>query len=260
MENVPQKIQVSSEFAARLHETEQKKRNVQSGLLSWERERLQAGIPSLLRYHDLRFTYTLDDGRTVVINEDCTAEVGHRVWDTAVLMSKMFEEWGTPWSGKKILELGSGTGLLGIVLAQLGARVTLTDRRQVLDCLTDNVFRNTDGTADGWRQVSASSGAARVLELNWDAFCPDEWEGPWDLIVGADLAVLRQHIPSLVSALRALTGKTKAIMGNVVGRDGDTAFREAVAAVFECSPLESRHPDYSSDRIYVWELHELNTY
>lgn len=41
--------------------------------------------------------------------------------------------------GKKILELGSGLGLIGIALAKAGAHVTCTDMAQVLPALQANV-------------------------------------------------------------------------------------------------------------------------
>lgn len=50
-------------------------------------------------------------GPQVVIQESIT-EIGHRVWDTSVLMSKYFEKNPTLGKGKAVLELGSGTGLL----------------------------------------------------------------------------------------------------------------------------------------------------
>lgn len=51
------------------------------------------------------------------------------------------------WKGKRVLELGAGTGLVSIVLAKLGASVTATDQPEVLEnlksCIEANTF--TDG-------------------------------------------------------------------------------------------------------------------
>lgn len=42
-------------------------------------------------------------------------------------MTKFFESFPSIINSKRVLELGSGTGLLGIALSLLGADVTLTD-------------------------------------------------------------------------------------------------------------------------------------
>lgn len=43
-------------------------------------------------------------------------------------------------SGQRIIELGSGTGVVGLVAAALGAQqVTLTDKQQILPLLKRNI-------------------------------------------------------------------------------------------------------------------------
>jgi hypothetical protein len=47
----------------------------------------------------------------------------------------------------QVLEVGAGCGLLGLVLAQLGCHVTLTEAPVVMEYLNENVERN--GAGDG---------------------------------------------------------------------------------------------------------------
>mmetsp|Transcript_19003 Transcript_19003/g.46688 ORF Transcript_19003/g.46688 Transcript_19003/m.46688 type:complete len:222 (-) Transcript_19003:176-841(-) len=66
--------------------------------------------------------------------------------------------------GKRVLELGSGSGHLGISLACLGAHVTCTERKemQTLERLQARVE-----TAQRQVEESGSGGSIRALELSW---------------------------------------------------------------------------------------------
>lgn len=60
--------------------------------------------------------------------------------------------------GRTVLELGAGTGLVGIVASVLGAgRVILTDLPYALDNARENVERNR----------LALKGKVEVMELDW---------------------------------------------------------------------------------------------
>jgi len=76
--------------------------------------------------------------------DDPFALVGEILWDGGFLLSKYIEqEYSTIFHGKKIIELGSGTGLVGIVAALLGGDVTLTDYKdEVLELLQKNIRLN----------------------------------------------------------------------------------------------------------------------
>ena len=153
---------------------------------------------------------------------------GTAIWGSALLLSRVLEarEAQSPeLRGASVLELGSGTGLVGLACAALGARdVTLTDRaalhshcshgadgelhvgppvrdRFTLDLLAANAAANAAVLPDC---------ALAVRELEWGddehlaaarAAAPP---GGHDVIVGSDLAYHGDCVPLLLSTLQAL--------------------------------------------------------
>ena len=69
------------------------------------------------------------------------------LWPAAIALAH--EIASRPWSGKRVLEIGAGTGLPGIVAASLGARVVQTDRQEVaLHVSKQNAERNAVATIE----------------------------------------------------------------------------------------------------------------
>lgn len=101
-------------------------------------------------------------------------------------------------SGRRVIELGCGLGLPGILAARLGAQVTATD------------FHPDNGT---WLQHNAALNGVSLdyAQLDWNAFLEPGSErasrsldGRFDLVVGSDLLYERRHIPALICAIGAL--------------------------------------------------------
>ncbi|KAK7198708.1 putative methyltransferase [Novymonas esmeraldas] len=66
-----------------------------------------------------------------------------------------------PLAGKNIVELGAGVGCLGIALAMAGARVAITDLKELLPLMEHNARLNDR------RVQSRSGGAGRCVALQW---------------------------------------------------------------------------------------------
>ncbi|KAJ0023699.1 hypothetical protein NQD34_003598 [Periophthalmus magnuspinnatus] len=117
------------------------------------------------------------------------------VWEAAIQLSNYLVERSVELKGRRVIELGAGTGLLGIFAARLGAVVTLTDLPIALPPLQANVSANTP--PGGW------STAPTVLPLSWGK---DHLTFPadWDLVLGADLIYLPETFPLLVETLAHL--------------------------------------------------------
>uniref|UniRef100_A0A3B3WED8 EEF1A lysine methyltransferase 3 n=1 Tax=Poecilia mexicana TaxID=48701 RepID=A0A3B3WED8_9TELE len=98
--------------------------------------------------------------------------------------------------GRRVIELGAGTGVVGILAARLGAEMTITDLPLALPQLRANVSANVPPA--GW-----PSAPPAVLPLCWGedhlAFPSD-----WDLVLCADIVYLPETYPLLVETLAHL--------------------------------------------------------
>lgn len=103
--------------------------------------------------------------------------------------------------GRRVLELGSGTGLGGIVAASLGADVTLTDLPPVLGNLEANLDLNQGG-------VRAAGGSLAAAALPWgDAAAIADVAAagrPFDLIIASDVVYYSYLFGPLLQTLRQL--------------------------------------------------------
>ena len=73
---------------------------------------------------------------------------GVNTWDGAVVLAKFFENNPEIVRGKRVLELGAGTGVAGLSTAVLGAaHVLLSDLGYVLPNLRENVRKNNFSSA-----------------------------------------------------------------------------------------------------------------
>jgi predicted nicotinamide N-methyase len=90
--------------------------------------------------------------------------------------------------GKRVLELGSGTGLTGLYAAKLGAtHVTLTD---FIDFNIENIKRNIK-----------ENGLERVTEPRWFKWGTNLRE-QWDVIIGSDIIYPVMDKDALINAIK----------------------------------------------------------
>ncbi|XP_006773820.1 PREDICTED: protein-lysine methyltransferase METTL21D isoform X2 [Myotis davidii] len=88
------------------------------------------------------------DGTALRLQQYGSGGVGCVVWDAAIVLSKYLETPGFAGDGahalrrRSVLELGAGTGAVGLMAATLGADVVVTDLEELQDLLKMNINMN----------------------------------------------------------------------------------------------------------------------
>jgi len=122
--------------------------------------------------------------------------------------------------GKNILELGAGTGLLGIALAKAGASVMLTDMKSLLPLLQENVHLNEFDNSNRDKSI-------RVQELFWGSTMdPSLIETPFDYIIASDCIYLEHTFETLLKTMLSLSDsrQTNIIVAYQKRRKADQRF------------------------------------
>ena len=134
-------------------------------------------------------TVRLPNGQDVVIRQHQRREeerigTGGVLWEAAIVLADyVMRNSHLGWTGKKVLELGAGTGLVAIALANEGAEV----------CATDGNPRVLEGAHVNIQAAAAKASFAGSVSLDvfdWnsvDDLARIQGKGPWDVILGSDL-------------------------------------------------------------------------
>jgi len=167
-------------------------------------------------HHDVgRSLQTLDVGeRSVRFIVDPELGQQFRAWDCSLVLCKYLQTYMQGYlPGKKVLELGCGLGLPGLVSAELGAsNVILTDLEIALPIVEENI------------QLNNYQECARFQTLQWGegqdlALLPL----PLDLVLCSDLVYTnRESVELLVDTLRDCTALGTTILSCHENRYGAT--------------------------------------
>jgi predicted nicotinamide N-methyase len=112
------------------------------------------------------------------------APYGFLLWESSVALARWFARTPTLVRGKRVLELGAGVGLAGLVAQSLGAHVTQTDHMR--DALAICELNAVDNGVSDTRQVVA----------DWQQWAHGD---VYDVIIGADILYETDAQPSLAS-------------------------------------------------------------
>ncbi|OLP86541.1 Protein-lysine methyltransferase METTL21D [Symbiodinium microadriaticum] len=175
-----------------------------------------------------------------VASSDVDDESGASIWDSALCLGEILVKQQISL-GPRVLELGSGTGYVGLIAAALGHRTTLTDRAILLPQLQANI------RANGLEDV------ADAVELEWGSVRPDL---DVDTVIMSDCVYLPHCFRPLVQTLDSLA-PSSIIWANEM-RGVEEEFRKLMADTgwtFEAVPLPSENDFACEDICVQWIRH-----
>ncbi|XP_013383912.1 protein-lysine methyltransferase METTL21D-like [Lingula anatina] len=208
---------------------------------------------------DNLFTRELEknDGSVLCINQSAVGDVGCVVWDAAISLTLYLETpdfQETPGSnklrGKNVLELGAGTGIVGIQAACLGANSIITDLEDFVPLMALNIRVNQ----------ALITGSATARELRWGTDVTDYQ--PPDYILIADCVYYEEAVGPLVQTITDLCDDHTVVICSYEERttgnkpELQKKFFELVEKVFRVEeiPLERHDPVYRSEDIHIMKF------
>lgn len=185
------------------------------------------------------------------------------MWDRGVILAKFLEHSVDSHlidlTGKKVVELGSGCGLVGCVAALLGAHVILTDLPDRLKLLQKNVRENLKGNSRAKKAGGVAAATAEVMEFTWGDE-PDRAlvDSQPNFVVASDVIYNEDVVPDLLHSLRALCAPQSTVfIAGELRNDAvlecflDAAIKDFVVGLV---PADDWHPDFRSSRIALYVL------
>ena len=200
-----------------------------------------------------------DETKTVKLDQRYEGDTGVVVWDAALVLAKYLEQHRHEVRGRAVLELGAGTGAVGLSAGVLGAaRVVLTDQEDLVEFLEHNIDLNTEVTQPG-SEVTA-------MPLHWGDNTHIEavmnTVTRLELILVSDCVFYKESLDDLVETMQLLSDKNTKILLTYEERDSQIKhdvmklFFEKMKSHFTWIkiPHEEHHPDYQSPDIQIYNF------
>lgn len=206
------------------------------------------------------------------VGDSWQAGIGATVWDCGLTLAKYAElqhqralERGgaAPFAGVRVVELGAGTGIVGLALASLGAHVLFTDQACALPLLLHNVQQNAAAVAAASSAACGRVPCVAVAPLQWEcsgepvralrALHADFF--PPQLVIGSDCVWMAELVAPFFASIQALTDTHSRVLLSYEQRYAE------VHALFQATlpPMHRRlggddlDADFVCDEISVFE-------
>lgn len=160
----------------------------------------------------------LADSWDVSLKLDMTNGCGGKIWPAAEVLGAYIaahysDPASSPWNGNTIVELGSGTGLVGFLVAKLGlhgTQVYVTDQIPMLSLMQENQDLNDLPASHEGSNANATT--VQVEELNWGEPIPAIIPSKPDVLLLADCVYLESAFEPLVQTMTELSTKDTEIL------------------------------------------------
>ncbi|KAJ3095996.1 hypothetical protein HDU97_006324 [Phlyctochytrium planicorne] len=182
--------------------------------------------------------------RPIRIAEDSSGGCGGKTWEAAGVLSSHLVHRGKEYlKKKKIVELGAGTGVVGILVGMMLEEVPAEERGEVvitdmlfLDLMRKNVELNLDEKARK---------CVMVDHLKWGEPIPSSCQR-CDLILASDCVYLEAAFDPLIQTLKELSGpNTEALIVSKRRRKADKRFFVKLRKHFQVEEV-SDDPNYAN--------------
>ncbi|CAB4429502.1 unnamed protein product [Rhizophagus irregularis] len=217
--------------------------------------------------------FELSDGKYLIIKELWDAGIPGKVWDSAFIVVQMIEEKirrnRNLFSGKRILDLSTGTGFVGLYLAarlstiqsdkssektdNLKTNIILTDLDYALKLVRGNLELNKH-ILDFSSKVTVD-----VDSLRWGDLTKAENFGVLDYVFASDVVYEPDLFDSLVQTLISVCtpGRTKIYLGykkRGLTKEEETRFFDELGNKFQISVVQGLGNLAEEGKVNVYEL------
>lgn len=219
-------------------------------------------------------------GKTLLIEQDLrmvNREAGAMIWDSSFVLMKSFENmYRYPtghFAGKTILELGSGTGVLSIVLLLLmdAGHVVLTDKQVLLPLMEHNIALNTSSCGGG-DDVGGGDEDDRVEIVNDNNRLKDRYtvkellwgETPidqsFDHVIICDCVYesrdMWMPLAKCLQMVADVNPEVEILLCYELRSHKDAAFFPYITQFFSVTPIDEQdyHPDWYTPEIKIFTL------
>ena len=210
----------------------------------------------------LLHTHHLKNGAQIQLCQRKELGIPFQLWTGAIVLSDYFERNTHLVQGAVVLELGAGIGLLGLILAKLGAHhVTMTDISAALPLLQRNICANDAESCccaselDWFSCVSGGQLPSSVVSIQRTM---EELPSAPLVLVGSDLVYWESLFDPLISTLRLLFSVFPAstlYLGQCTRRrKNEGKFFKMISRIFRCSKLSECKVDSEKHPCRVFQI------
>ena len=187
--------------------------------------------------HTLKYSFR---EHVVTIEEDWSGEgsaLAGMQWLGGMALARMFDDlrWfpAGSLSGRRVMEVGAGCGLTSILLALLGANVTLTDM---------DTAKALPNVAANLRDEETKA-RLTVAEMDWYSPGLERFPQPFEIIVAGDCCYQPAVIEPLLRAMWGMSdASTEIYLCGIVSDFALVAFNEHVNRFFDVERLDQSEP------------------